>query len=105
MHHSWNVGKADHDCSKQPFTKVLYGKPTSKTPSASGGEIGSIYGAGACISKLSLNTTQTDVDVMFKVALSCKICWLSHFPTHPMMLKREPFMEVVNFYYLKFTSR
>ncbi|KAG7433133.1 hypothetical protein Forpi1262_v006955 [Fusarium oxysporum f. sp. raphani] len=57
--YNWNNSITNHDYSKQPFSQVFFGNPTSKTKGASGGKITLIYEAGECVKKLNLKATQT----------------------------------------------
>ncbi|EWY87504.1 hypothetical protein FOYG_11697 [Fusarium oxysporum NRRL 32931] len=58
-YYNWNDGKTNYIYSKQPFSQVFFGNPTSETKGASGGSITCVYEEGGCIKKLNLKATQT----------------------------------------------
>ncbi|KAI1028151.1 hypothetical protein LB504_012466 [Fusarium proliferatum] len=58
-YYNWNDGKKNHVCRKQPFTRVFFGNPTSKTSGASSGAITKVYEEGECVGKLGLKATKT----------------------------------------------
>ncbi|KAI1045850.1 hypothetical protein LB505_010610 [Fusarium chuoi] len=58
-YYAWNDGTTNHDCSKEAFSTVFVGNPTSNTPGVKGGAITKVYEAGECVGKLDLKATKT----------------------------------------------